>query len=737
MTTHQTNLDDTVAELDAPPSTTCTNGVTDGLCGDEQCGHCVIVALTADAQRPNHDDHARPDTATLTPADTAAELDATPAEEKREYPYLLKGVDPQTLIAKDNTRVVGDIRQTRPKLVASVVKHGLLTRVSIINVADEADGLHILNGFHRHAAAVTVKTAENDGLLIDVMVHAPGTSRADVMVGQMIENIHREGYTEPELADAVQMLALEGLDTETIAEELSEPIARIQAAQKVATNTRTRAAGDELPDADLLTLAELAEFEDDPELHQELVEVLRERPGDFVLECNDARKTRERQAKVAEAKREFAAQGYAVLDDVYVDGVEDLSALCDAESGAPITAELHETCPGRAVQVRLTWKGPEVVEYCVNFADHGHCTMESVVVATAEEKLRGEGVVLVDPATEGLVELRHLYPAEGERSFKPEEHASCPGHAAFVYGSYGTSANVRYVCTDFVANGHVITSALPKKETRSPEWLAADRKRTPHNNDLWELAEEKRRAWLKKYFSKWRNGTVNNGLAVKAKGKKAAVDGPPPARLQHWLVRATMEARNVLTDGAPQHVYACQLLGLPQPAGKKRSEHPIMVQLDKKNIGDAQVLLIQLAQVIGACEDYFNIKYTRRSADHTWRVQTEDVRFYFRLLHFLGYPAEHIEQVVLNPELDHAKWPHLAPAAKQNSAEDVDADADEAEIEIDGEHDGVVGVVGEVGDGEPVDMPEVEVDGEHDGEVGAAGEAEVPDDEVTAAVPAE
>ena len=56
-------LQELKAWLDGPQPTACANGITDGLCGDEQCQHCVTLALATDAELHTP---GRPETATLT-----------------------------------------------------------------------------------------------------------------------------------------------------------------------------------------------------------------------------------------------------------------------------------------------------------------------------------------------------------------------------------------------------------------------------------------------------------------------------------------------------------------------------------------------------------------------------------------------------------------------------------------------------------------------------------------------
>jgi len=612
---------------------------------------------------------------------------ATAIHEALRYPYVKHGVDPRTLRTVQNSRRTRDVREERSELVTAVAQFGLDSRISMISVADEPEGLTVLIGHHRHAAAVAVKEDENPDLLIDVLVHAPGTTPLDLTVAQAIENMNRESYTQEEEVALYLKLEGLGLDAKGISKVLPRETDQVQAGLAVAATKRTRAAVAELPEVDLLILSELAEFEDDEALHALLVEVLRSRPGTFAWELKQARNARERKANEQavrdEAIREFTDKGYAILDedDQLPDTVEELEKLCAAADTAAIDPAQHAECPGRAVHVWVTYQlDVRATEYCVDFASHGHRTIASVVIASAEEKLRDAGIPLVDRDDDNVVELERLFrDDDSDHAFTPADHENCPGHAAYVDDQLdGNEADVRFVCTDYVSNGHVLDRALPEEPSHSASWKAMEAKRARCNNDLWEAAEPVRREWLKEYFTPWRSGKVgasHNGKAAlkpatagatksagvrksKDQGKRAPKFDLPP-KVRHLLTRGSVQATQVLKEAAPAHHYACELLGLAKPTGTSNSEHPIVKELRKQTIGEDQITIIQLAQLLGACEEYFNHGYTVRGANSTWRQQIEDVRFYFEALKMLGYRASHVEQLVLNAELDNEKWPHL------------------------------------------------------------------------------
>ncbi|MGM1060622.1 ParB/RepB/Spo0J family partition protein [Saccharothrix sp. Mg75] len=601
-----------------------------------------------------------------TTADTIAVDDVTDVVEpvdtttEQTYPYLQHRVDPRELRTEGNTREVGDIRLKRPELVASVAEHGLNPMVSIVNVApDPVDGvLRVLVGFHRTAAAVAVKELENPDLLIDVLVHAPGTTRQDVLVAQGIENIHREGYTPAEEAGLYEQLSLTGLDTDAIAQTLSRKTERVRAGLAVATNPRTRAASEALPDTDLLAMAQLAEFDGDEQAHQKLLEVLTRDPRNFEWTRGQLRREREQRAKLVEERARFTELGYAIIETGH-DLPEDsasLDELCDGEDTTALDPAGHAACPGRAVAIWVDRDlKAEVTHFCVQFTEHGHHTIASVKIAETEARLRAGGVPIIDPEADDVAELDGLLPDEqAEHTLTAEAHAGCPGHAAYIdYDHDRPEPDVHYVCTDHTAHGHVLRFARAARPEPDSAFEAGERKRTKENNQSWRDAKAGRREWLTGHFAQWR--------------KTKAKDIVLPPRVHHWLGLAEVLAGDYLSDAAPLHRYACTLLKLDEPKDHRRELHPITVQLRRKSTTESQAVLIRLAQVVGACEQHWDLAYTDKNADSSWRRPSEDTRFYFELLAALGYPLSHVERLVNNPELDHEKWPHLAPADSQDA----------------------------------------------------------------------
>jgi len=85
------------------------------------------------------------------------------------------------------------------------------------------------------------------------------------------------------------------------------------------------------------------------------------------------------------------------------------------------------------------------------------------------------------------------------------EHATCPGHAAYVSRGYG-DLRTTYVCTDPKANKHALSSwkgtTLPGQQSGGgmTEQQKADRKTLIRRNQEWESATTVRQSWLSQAF---------------------------------------------------------------------------------------------------------------------------------------------------------------------------------------------------------------------------------------------
>lgn len=556
-------------------------------------------------------------------------------------------VDPRNLRRTGNSRDVGDIRESRPDLVASMAAHGFDTKISVIPVVRDPDGvLRVVTGFSRTAAAISVIENENPDLRVAVLVQE-SSSRRDELIAQGIENIQRKDFTTAEKAGLYLQLSLEGLDDDAIARELGQPANHIRAGRVVADSGVTSTAAQQRPQIDLLTWEKLAPFADDPETHDYLVNRLDVRPDLIDHEIETVRNNRERNAILAQERTLYAEAGYTLIedDDDLPDGTARLEDLVTSPDTDPIESGQHIDCPGRAVHIFVDSDlSVDVTHFCTSFAEHGHQELVAVKVAAAEQQLREQGVRVVDADTDGTTELFRLFvSADDHRVLEPDLHAGCLGHAAYVAPHmYRPEAVIKYVCTDYSEHEHALRFTAPTSRAEpNAAYVSGEKKRARVNNAAWKLAKTRRREWLSTYFTDW------------ATRKPTSL----PKRVQHLLAMSQISGGDYLTEAAPHYRYACALLGIDFPRTHV-GLHPIVARLKKPKTTEVQAIMIRLALAVGAGEEHWDKAYTD-GANASWRQPTDATRFHFTLLKAMGYKLTPVEDLVLNPSADEANWPHL------------------------------------------------------------------------------
>lgn len=205
---------------------------------------------------------------------------------------------------------------------------------------------------------------------------------------------------------------------------------------------------------------------------------------------------------------------------------------------------------------------------------------------------------ITDPAT------------EGNGPITPDEHATCPGHAAYLITGWDDPA-VRYACTDVTGNGHLARySNAPATPTpTTPEQAAeqtAERRLVLANNKAWRAAESVRRDWIAG-FTKRRTAP-----------KDAAV----------FIAQALSTVTSAIDKASMQsaHRTACTWLGVADRAA-------LLDLIAKATPARAQV--IALALILAAIEDVTDV--------HTWRHPSTSTRTYFSALARWGYTLSDVE----------------------------------------------------------------------------------------------
>lgn len=223
---------------------------------------------------------------------------------------------------------------------------------------------------------------------------------------------------------------------------------------------------------------------------------------------------------------------------------------------------------------------------------------------------------------------------------RPESHAECPGHAAYVEVVWDVDeaaydpeddelrvAEATYVCLDPVQYGHLAPAdesshtqrVADIDEDARKEAATAERRRVLANNKAWRAAETVRRGWLKNFV-----------------GRKSS-----PKGALRFIFTEVAEGDHQLRDGMEkQHAFAREWLGIEAPVSRWARSEPDALITALGNATDARAQVITLALVLGAFETTLGV--------HTWRNPNAAVRRYLAQIAAWGYELSEIEQSVID-----------------------------------------------------------------------------------------
>jgi ParB family chromosome partitioning protein len=216
----------------------------------------------------------------------------------------------------------------------------------------------------------------------------------------------------------------------------------------------------------------------------------------------------------------------------------------------------------------------------------------------------------------------------------PEEHATCPGHVAWVEEDWvrpddaadddelDEDDNVLtyvavYGCSDPITYEHVEAKPTSRNSRNgaqiSDEEAKAERWRVITNNKAWRAAEVVRRQWL------------TNFVARKT---------TPKAALRYILSELAAGSHQLRDAMERHHRFACELLSI--------DDDELTATLN--NAADARAQMITLALVLGAHEADLGV--------HTWRRPVAVSQRYLSQISTWGYELSEIEQSVINGDSD-------------------------------------------------------------------------------------
>ncbi len=217
--------------------------------------------------------------------------------------------------------------------------------VPIVVVRTAEDQLRVRFGHRRTLAAVAAGTAS---VPVVVAADEAATDAASVerLVGQYAENEHRTGLSNAERVGVIEQLSAFGVSSAQIAKRTKATRADVDAALNIARSDLAKAATARYEFVDLVQVATVADFEDDPDTVKALVAAAS--TGQFEHAAQRARDERERTQRRQAVAAALGEQGITVLGADT--DAKPLHRLTDAE-GTTLTDTDHAQCPGHAATI--------------------------------------------------------------------------------------------------------------------------------------------------------------------------------------------------------------------------------------------------------------------------------------------------------------------------------------------------------------------------------------------------
>lgn len=287
--------------------------------------------------------------------------------------HTLAQLDPAELLVDVNVR---EDLHLDPAFVGSVKERGVLVPVVAVQTSH---GVRVRHGHRRTMAAVEAKLAT----IPVVVVSSDGdeveqSETVDRLIDQYSENTHRAALSTREQASVMQQLSLLGLSPAQISRRTKTPKASVAAGIVAAESDAALAAADSYG-LDLVQTAVVAEFADDPEDVEALLDAATY--GQFDHTAQRIRDNRAASAAVDAKIEELRAAGVTVVERENAYGPDARQRpLHQLQSGhdsdKEMTEDEHASCPGHAVYVQYRSYGdpPDtlVVPVCADVISHGH-----------------------------------------------------------------------------------------------------------------------------------------------------------------------------------------------------------------------------------------------------------------------------------------------------------------------------------------------------------------------------
>ncbi|KAA9157967.1 hypothetical protein FPZ12_024100 [Amycolatopsis acidicola] len=341
--------------------------------------------------------------------------------------------------------------------------------------------------------------------------------------------------------------------------------------------------------------------------------------------------------------------------------------------------------------VRLAVAAPNNFKVFAERKRNDRAEDERIRVQTAEltEQLTQTEVPILDSSVSSfsgpvrrLDALRATPDSEPGSRLTEDEHASCPGHAAWIRDDYDTDDNRMVVpvfaCTDFLAHGHALANApegAATFSTSSPSAPAAEA--SPLTAGDGTAAAEERAREARKIQRRWvRENNKDWDAAVSV--RQAWLASLPnrtraPKGAQVFLAKLKAQGNRELRRAMERHhKLAHKLLNLPEPGYGQPSELPSKIA----TLSTAKATLYDTFLTLCALEEDLSRDAWRRP----WDFEQE----YMSMIIAWGYDASDVERKVLNPEpeadvIAAALGDAGEPETEEDDSDSEEADSDESE----------------------------------------------------------
>jgi ParB family chromosome partitioning protein len=230
-----------------------------------------------------------------------------------------------------------------------------------------------------------------------------------------------------------------------------------------------------------------------------------------------------------------------------------------------------------------------------------------------------------------IKELREIriVKKDGDPKVNPpteKEHASCPGHAAYVTAYYRSDPQVTYVCTDPKGNGHALYSwsgqtVAPSQQPggEMTDEQKAERKSLIAHNKNWDSAERVRRAWLSESF---------------------VTRTTTPKGAETFLALAVAHGEHV-EDGYRLHAELTAKTGETTPGDDWERRYNAKSAITARADAATPKQAVMLAVALLVCE------WEAGTSRNTWRRPSDRDRRHLSALIGWGYQPSDVERLIL------------------------------------------------------------------------------------------